>query len=223
MTAASEPRAPRKRRNPKGEARRENILDIASEIFSEGGYHSASIADIAARAGISQAGLLHHFPSKPELLLAVLNARDADAIRRLREGGLTGVAYLNSYLHTLKEHESDLALVQLNAMISAEALAETHPAHDYFVEQHRLRLDEFTRSIAETFDFDAMPAGVTAETVARWAIALAEGMRLQVLYEEEGRANRSDTLTLFFETLRPYLKDPRPISADQVTEAAAAE
>ncbi|MBE7953758.1 TetR/AcrR family transcriptional regulator [Microbacterium oxydans] len=223
MTAASEPEAPRKRRNPKGEARREHILEIAGEIFSEGGYHSASIADIAARAGISQAGLLHHFPSKPDLLLAVLTARDADAIRQLRDGDLTGVAYVNSYLRTLKDHESDLALVQLNAMISAEALADTHPAHTYFVEQHRQRLDDFTRSISETFDFAAMPAGVTAETVARWAIALAEGMRLQILYEEDGGANRADTLALFFESLRPYLRDSRPISSDPVEESSERE
>jgi AcrR family transcriptional regulator len=214
MTAASEHKTSRKRRNPKGEARREHILDVARTIFSEGGYHSASIADIAARAGISQAGLLHHFPSKPDLLLAVLTARDADAIRHLRDEELTGVAYLNAYLHTLKDHAADPVLVQLNAMISAEALADSHPAHDYFVEQHRLRLSEFTASIQDTFDFDALPSGVTAETIARWAIALSEGMRLQMLYEEPGRVDRADTLALFFETLRPYLRDRTQISAD---------
>ena len=214
MAAASEPEAPRKRRNPKGEARRERILDVAREIFSEGGYHVASIADIAARVGISQAGLLHHFPSKPDLLLAVLAARDADAMRELREGDFTGVTYLNAYLHALKEHASDPILVQLNAMISAEALAENHPAHDYFVDEHRLRLSEFTQRIGDAFDVDAMPPGVTAETIARWAMALSEGLRLQMLYEEPGRVDRADTMALFFETLRPYLKDPKPISTD---------
>ncbi|MBW1639369.1 TetR/AcrR family transcriptional regulator [Microbacterium resistens] len=212
MEAAAESAAPRKRRSPKGEARRQRILDVARTIFSEGGYHSASIADIAARAGISQAGLLHHFPSKPELLLAVLNSRDAEAVRQLRDRNLTGVAYLNEYLRTLWDHAADPVLVQLNAMISAEALAESHPAHDYFVEQHRVRLADFTRSIEETFDFDAMPPGVTAETVARWAIALAEGMRLQMLYEDAGKVDRSGTLALFFESLRPYLRDPEPIT-----------
>ncbi len=211
MTVASEPAAPRKRRNPKGEARREHILEVARTIFSEGGYHSASIADIASRAEISQAGLLHHFPSKPDILLAVLNARDADAIREVSGDELDGAAYLNRYVHMLRDHAADPALVQLNAMISAEALAESHPAHDYFVTQHRVRLAEFTHSMEDAYDFGAMPEGVTAETVARWAIALAEGMRLQMLYEEKGRVDRASTLALFFETLKPYLRDPRPI------------
>ncbi|MGB3375784.1 MAG: helix-turn-helix domain-containing protein [Microbacterium sp.] len=215
MTAASGSAAPRKRRNSKGEARREHILDIAREIFSEGGYHSASIADIAERAGISQAGLLHHFHSKSELLLAVLTARDdADMGLRANEHSISGVAYLDRYLRTLKGHASDLALVQLNAMLSAEALAENHPAHQYYVEQHRVRLADFTQSIRDTFDLEAMPEGVTAETISRWAIALAEGLRLQMLYEEKGKVDRADALALFFETLRPYLLDQTPISHD---------
>ncbi|MFF3027038.1 TetR/AcrR family transcriptional regulator [Microbacterium sp. NPDC057944] len=212
MTAGAESAPPRKRRNPKGEARREHILDVARTIFSEGGYHSASIADIAARAGISQAGLLHHFPSKPEILLAVLNARDLEDNRKADDQP-AGVPYLNHYIRVLDSHASDPALLQLNAMISAEAIPDSHPAHDYMVRLYRERLEGFTAALEGTFDTDAMPDGVTTTTIARWIMALSEGLRLQMLYEEEP-LDRARILTEFLQTLSAFVVDKGPITPD---------
>ncbi|MGV3712545.1 TetR/AcrR family transcriptional regulator [Pseudolysinimonas sp.] len=48
---------------------RRAILDAAEEAFASSG--SSSLADIAASAGVSKSGLLHHFASRDELLLAV--------------------------------------------------------------------------------------------------------------------------------------------------------
>ncbi len=212
MTAGPVPASPRKRRNPKGEARREHILDVARTIFSEGGYHSASIADIAARAGISQAGLLHHFPSKPEILLAVLNARDLEDNRTAR-GEPAGVPYLNHYLRVLQSHASDPQLLQLNAMISAEAIPESHPAHEYMVQLYRERVRSFTDALDGAFDVDAMPPGVTTTTIARWVMALSEGLRLQMLYDEQP-VDRAQIIAEFLQTLTPFLRGDDTISLD---------
>ena len=43
-------------------------MAAALEVFSEAGYHKGSIRDVAERVGLSQAGLLHHYPSKHLLL-----------------------------------------------------------------------------------------------------------------------------------------------------------
>nr|MYU47886.1 TetR family transcriptional regulator [Streptomyces sp. SID7803] len=61
----------------KGRAKREEILDQAMAMFGEAGYRGASLRVIATRCGISHPGLLHHFPTKESLLLAVLEHRDA--------------------------------------------------------------------------------------------------------------------------------------------------
>lgn len=66
----------RQRRAPKGEKRREELLDAALQVFSLEGYTGASVAKVAAIVGISVAGLLHHFPSKISLLMGVLERRD---------------------------------------------------------------------------------------------------------------------------------------------------
>ena len=53
-------------------ARRAQLLDVALEVFVEQGYHSASMDEIAERAGVSKPVLYQHFPGKLDLYLALL-------------------------------------------------------------------------------------------------------------------------------------------------------
>src|ERR1700710_530277 len=57
-------------------ARGREILEAGIDVFSAAGFRSGSIREIAERVGMSQAGLLHHFSNKSELLAAVLQLRD---------------------------------------------------------------------------------------------------------------------------------------------------
>jgi AcrR family transcriptional regulator len=54
--------------------RRGQILRTAGEVFAEKGFHSASLADIAGRVGISPAALYRHFASKQHLLIETIRA-----------------------------------------------------------------------------------------------------------------------------------------------------
>lgn len=62
----------------KGEDRKQRILDVAQRLLTRNGWRSTTLAQIAGAAGVTPAGLLHHFESKEQLLHAVLDARDAD-------------------------------------------------------------------------------------------------------------------------------------------------
>jgi len=55
----------------KTEAKRESIIEIASQVFSEAGFEGASMAEIAARVGGSKSTLYGYFSSKEELFLEV--------------------------------------------------------------------------------------------------------------------------------------------------------
>ncbi|MFT3900730.1 MAG: TetR/AcrR family transcriptional regulator [Gordonia sp. (in: high G+C Gram-positive bacteria)] len=55
-------------------ARRLQLLDAASEIFVERGYHSAGMDEIAIHAGVSKPVLYQHFPSKLDLYIAVVDS-----------------------------------------------------------------------------------------------------------------------------------------------------
>lgn len=56
----------------KTDARREAILEIATELFREVGYERASMATISTRVGGSKATLYNYFKSKEELFAAAM-------------------------------------------------------------------------------------------------------------------------------------------------------
>ncbi len=55
-----------------GPERRQQLLGVAMETFGRGGYAQASMAEIAAAAGITKPVVYQHFPSKRALFLEVL-------------------------------------------------------------------------------------------------------------------------------------------------------
>lgn len=55
------------------DARREQILDVAIEVFGRAGYHGASMNDIAEAAGVTKPVLYQHFDSKSDLYAALLD------------------------------------------------------------------------------------------------------------------------------------------------------
>lgn len=51
---------------------RRALLTAALEVFAERGYASATLAGIAARAGLTRGAVYHHFTDKAELYLATI-------------------------------------------------------------------------------------------------------------------------------------------------------
>ena len=52
---------------------RDEILTAAAQIFSQKGFHAASMQDIAEAVNLQKASLYHHVSSKQEILLAILD------------------------------------------------------------------------------------------------------------------------------------------------------
>jgi AcrR family transcriptional regulator len=65
------------------EARRAMILSAAAQMFQERGYAAASIDAIAMASGISGPGIYRYFKRKTELLVALLEAAAAEAMKSL--------------------------------------------------------------------------------------------------------------------------------------------
>lgn len=73
---------------------RETIVSGAAAVFGRRGYGLASIADIAAEAGVTKGALYFHFPSKDELARAVIaeqHRRTMAAASEVVEQGLPGL------------------------------------------------------------------------------------------------------------------------------------
>src|SRR5690349_22524319 len=68
----------------KREATREEIVNAASRVFADRGYHGASLDAIAEEAGFSRGAVYYNFADKEELFLELLDRRCAERARDLR-------------------------------------------------------------------------------------------------------------------------------------------
>jgi len=66
---------------------RERILEAALASFGTRGYEATSLDQLAAELGIRKQTILYYYPSKPELLDAVVDVSSADLVETL-EGAL---------------------------------------------------------------------------------------------------------------------------------------
>lgn len=65
--------------------KREHLLATAWRLFYRDGYRAVGIDTLLAEAGIAKMTLYHHFASKEELIVAVLEARSAKLCEALDE------------------------------------------------------------------------------------------------------------------------------------------
>ena len=64
---------------------RQAILDSAYDLFSDRGYHSTTLQDVAEYAGVGVSSLYSYFPSKLHLLYAVFEPWHKDAFEQLEK------------------------------------------------------------------------------------------------------------------------------------------
>lgn len=172
----------------KGDARRELIVEVATEIFGTEGFRAATMLQIAAACGISRTGLLHHFPTKESLLEAVLARRDADrgsATEALAPPtGFAGSpedgrAVLGRLLDAARHNATQPRIVNLFSVLSAEAGDPTHPAHDYFEQRYARLRAELDRALTTLAATDQLVPGTDPHALAVEIIALMDGLQVQ--------------------------------------------
>ena len=62
------------RRVDRGQATRQHLVELATELFADRGYEGTSIEAVLERAGVSRGSLYHHFKGKDRLFEAVVEA-----------------------------------------------------------------------------------------------------------------------------------------------------
>lgn len=176
---------------PRGEyaktaARRQDILAAAAAVFSQSGFHKGSIRDVAERVGLSQAGLLHHFPTKNELLEAVLAWRDDDARERMGGENTTGIDVIRGLVDLAEYNQSTPGLVQLHVILSAEGTSPEHPVHDYFLHRYQRVIESVHRAFQEAAELGQLQPDVDCLGAARSLVALMDGLQIQWLLDPGG-------------------------------------
>jgi AcrR family transcriptional regulator len=136
--------------------RREQILDVATGLFANQGFQGTTTKEIARQAGVNEALIFRHFPSKEELYWAVIKRKinsgsPREQMReRLAAGGsdlevLAGVAS-----EILERRSRDLTLSRLLLYSALENHRLSHRFFRTYVAEYYEVLAEYIRQrIAE--------------------------------------------------------------------------
>lgn len=157
----------------------ERLLDAAAGAFADRGFHATTTRDIAARAGLSPAGVYVHFDSK-EALLYALSRRGhevaLDLVRRAANGPGTATervaGVMSDFAAWHAQHYEVARVVQYE-------FPHLLPAHREDVLALRKAIDRTVRELLEEgvaageFDVSDVPATALALMslcidVARW-------------------------------------------------------
>ncbi len=203
--AVTDPEHPRQR-STKGERTRERIIDAAGELFSRSGYRAVSLRDIAAHAGLTHAGVLHHFPNKEATLIHVLSRRDAIDAPLVLDVGPNHGALIDNLVRIVERNTRTPGLVSLYVNLSAEATDPAHPAHDYFFARYRILREHLVPTFAVLLEGRPNP---TPEVAAQQFIALQDGLQVQWLLEP-GAIDMRAAVVSFLRTLGITTSDPLP-------------
>lgn len=174
-TSRTGPRGP----YAKSKERRRTILDAAHAVFATRGYRGGSLQDVADRAGMSQTSLLHYFPSKSELLLAVLEWRD-EITGSANPAGVDE-SFVDAVIRTALYNEDIPGVIELYTVLCAESVTEGHPGRAYFTDRFERLRRSYTRRFAELAEQGRLRPGVDPGQAAMSLVALWDGIQTQWL------------------------------------------
>jgi AcrR family transcriptional regulator len=83
------------------DVRRAQIIQAAVEVCADKGYHASRIDDIAARAGLSKGAVYHHFASKQEVFIAVMEMMLVEATRFMDDLDESGTSAIEAMRRTI--------------------------------------------------------------------------------------------------------------------------
>jgi AcrR family transcriptional regulator len=171
---------------PKGDAaataaRREAILDAALQVFAVAGFNGSSLKQVAEIVGITEAGILHHFKNKGTLLLEVLKRREE--LNRHSSGlaNTDGIVQVAEWIAVQKENSTLPGIIELFTILSAEATAANHPAHEYFQQRYSKVTSNLTRMFQNLKESNFLATDESPEDLGASLVALSDGLQLQWL------------------------------------------
>jgi AcrR family transcriptional regulator len=165
----------------RSEAARQRLLAAALRALATNGYQGSSLAGIAADAGMTTAGLLHHFPSKEQLLIAVLVERDHIDGARHHLRDFHGLAALDRLVELVGYNAHVPGLVRAFTVLMGEAAAEGHPAREWFEQRYPRRRDNIAAALRAGIDSGEIRPDTECDAIAAQIIAMMDGLQVQWL------------------------------------------
>jgi AcrR family transcriptional regulator len=156
-------------------------VEAAFEVFAAKGYNGGSLQNVADRVGLSQTSLLHYFPTKRDLLLAVLSRRDEIGRPDLGDD----LDFPEGLVEQARINEGRPGLLELYTVLCGESVTEDHPARVYFTRRFLRLRDDYAQDLRRLAASGRLRRGVDPERAATSIIALWDGLQTQWLLTKD--------------------------------------
>lgn len=169
-----------------GTARREQLLDVASQLATDEGFHAVSVEAVARRAGITRAVIYQHFADLQGLLEAAVDRETSRALAQVSETALSDLSEgdpqtlmlesLDAYLRAVRDHPTTWRLVLMSPAGAPKRL--------------RRRIEEGRRSVLARLTQAVSPAlrgddAIDAELTASLLSAISDEYARLVLTDPD--------------------------------------
>jgi AcrR family transcriptional regulator len=193
-------------RQPRGRKRRAEILQAARKFFAQHGFRGTSLAKLAEEVGITDAGLLYHFPTKNALLLAVLEETDEEQETRMAGDHNTADAnYIAAWAEFGQVLEDDPVLTALDVLMSAEHLQTASDFNEYFQHRYERFRDRLVRSFEAGRAAGVFRSDFDPQIEAVLMLATLDGLRLQWLLSG-GRISMAEAMRYFIRHMEARIR-----------------
>ncbi|MBT3339121.1 MAG: TetR/AcrR family transcriptional regulator [Anaerolineae bacterium] len=158
---------------------RDHILDTAESLFTEHGYKSASIREIARECGVTNAAIYYHFPNKESLFAEVMQ-RHAECLQdKMTRAGENIespreriIAILQAYIDVIAGQHAPLFMLRRNAK---------------HLKGHGKHRGEFMQAISQPLvnalvfakEMDEIKSTPSAEEIAAMMLGMLHGLAQQ--------------------------------------------
>jgi len=176
---------------------RERLIDTADRLFYRDGIRAVGIDRIIAEAGVAKATLYTHFPSKDDLIVAVLRHREERVLAFFAtptaQHGRRRKEPLRAFFDALKTWFESPGFRGCAFQNAAVELADPSHAGTRLVRDHKRRFADIIRRVVD----DAV--GRSAPAVAAAIVLLVEGAIMTAVVQ--GTSEAADVARRTAETL----------------------
>jgi AcrR family transcriptional regulator len=172
----------------KGDERREQIIQTATRVFSHHGFRGTTVRQLAREAGISEAMIYHHFPSKGALYDAILQKKmektkhlyfPTDAAGA-KEDRLVLETIVGNFFHEQTKDDSFMRMLLFSAL-------EGHELAQKFVTRPLQAFFQFLGSYLEVRMKDGAMKPLNGQVAARLLVGMVHFLvLLREIYQDPG-------------------------------------